>query len=285
MLSIVIPSKNEIFLKNTILDVLKNAGGEIEVFPVLDGYDIPKEEIVSDPRVQYVKLEKTGHSKKRHGINFVINNLAKGEYVMWLDAHCMVAPNFDLQLVSDHKANWIQIPRRNRLDAQNWALQRQPDGRPPIDYEYLMFLPLIRDRGLHGFRWDARTLERTDKPIDDTLTAQGSCFFMTKKWFQDRGFLDVRYQGWGQEAEEICFETWKNGGRVVTNKNTWYAHLHKGSTYGRMYFLSKDENKKSYDYSFNYWVIENREFFINLIKKFAPLPSWPNDWEEQIWKL
>lgn len=287
MISIVIPSKNEKFLQRTILDILEKATGEIEIFPVLDGYTIPEEEKVKDSRVKYILAAPKSYSQKRQAINTVVNKHAQGEYVMSVDAHCMFAKGFDEQLVKDHfQPNLVQVPRRHRLDAENWSLQPQCDDRPPIDYEYIMFNPLlVKNEGLHGFKWDERTLTRQHIPIDDILTFQGSCWFMTKKWFQERGFMDVKYQGWGQEAEEISFETWKNGGRVVVNKNTWYAHLHKGQKYGRMYFLSKEENRKSYEYSYDLWIRKNKEFFINLIERFMPLPGWPENWKEKIWKL
>jgi hypothetical protein len=285
MLTVIIPSKNELFLKNTIEDVLKNAHGEIEIFPVLDGYEVPDDQLVKDERVHYVHLEPTTYTKKRHGINHVVRDLAKGEYVMSLDAHCMVAPGFDVQLTKDHQPNWVQVPRRHRLDAENWCLQEQSDGRPPIDYEYIMWPLRFDPKSLHGFKWDARSRERKDILIDDILCMQASMWFMTKEWFLKNGFMQVEgYQGWGQESEEICMTTWKNGGEVKVNKNTWYAHLHKGSKYGRMYWMSRAENRESYKYSYNKWVIEETEFFISLIKKFAPLPSWPSNWEELIRK-
>ena len=91
------------------------------------------------------------------------------------------------------------------------------------------------------------------------------------------------YQGWGQEGEELVMTTWRNGGRVVVNKQTWYAHLHKGNAYGRMYFLDRNESRKSYEYSYNYWVHENKEFFTNFIDKFWPLPGWPDDWKSKLY--
>jgi len=285
MLSIAIPSRNEIFLKKTILDVLEKATGEIEIFPVLDGYDLPAEEFVDDPRVHYLRIPLgDGKCHKRQGINMMVD-VCKGEYVMSLDAHCMMAKGFDVQLAKDHKSHWVQVPRRNRLDAENWCLQKQIDGRPPIDYEYIMFRNLLSENeGIHGFKWDARTLLRQDILIDDILTFQGSCWFMTKDWFKARGFMDIKYQGWGQEAEEISFETWKNGGEVKVNKNTWYAHLHKGPKYGRMYHMSQRDNRKSYEYSSDLWLHKNKDFFIGLLEKFMPLPSWPTNWKERIWK-
>jgi glycosyltransferase involved in cell wall biosynthesis len=283
MVTVIIPSKTEKFLDNTIRDVLKNATGEIEIIPVLDGYDCER---IDDPRVHYILQEPSKNTQKRHGINRAVAE-CKGEYVMALDAHCMVAPGFDEQLVKDHQPNWVQVPRRNRLDAENWCLQTQCDDRPPIDYEYIMYRPLIGndDMGLHGFKWDARTLARQHIMIDDILTFQGSCWFMTKEWFRKMGFMDLRYTGWGQEAEEISFTTWMNGGECKVNKNTWYAHLHKGKKYGRMYWMSRDENRRSYAYSSELWLKKNKEFMISLFEKFMPLPGWPPDWKEKLWKL
>lgn len=282
LVSIVIPSKNELFLNETIRDVLSNATGPIEILPTLDGYE--PETHIDDPRVKYIRMPAARNTQKRHGINKAIGE-SSGQYVMSLDAHCLVAKGFDEQLKKDHQPNWVQIPRRHRLDAEKWDLQVQSDNRPPIDYEYIMFNPLINKRSIHGFKWDERTHNRADIMIDDTIEFQGSCWFMTKDWFHKNNFMDIAYKGWGQEAEEIGFTTWENGGAVKTNKNTYYAHLHKGHKYGRMYWMSRHECRQSYKYSFNKWIIENKEFFINLVERFPVMPSWPENWKDQLWTL
>lgn len=282
-LMVVIPSRNEIFLNNTIRDVLKNASGDIEVVPVLDGYE--PDELVLDDRVNYLRLPQVTHTQKRHGINAAVAR-TNAKYVMSLDAHCMVAPGFDEELKKVHQPDWVQIPRRHRLDAENWCLQQQSDNRPPIDYEYFMWPLRFEPRALHGFKWDERTLERWDTPIDDAFTFQGSCWFMTKEWFEKMGFMQIEgYTGWGQEAEEIGLKTRFMGGKVKVNKNTWYAHLHKGPKYGRMYWMSRAENRASYKYSYDKWVVQEREFFVNLIEQFDPIPKWPQNWKDQLWNL
>jgi hypothetical protein len=285
ILTIVIPSKNEKFLKNTILDVLDKATGDIEIFPTLDGYEIPENDIVNDPRVKYINFPKTDYTKKRHMINHVVD-ICEGEYIMSLDAHCMMDKGFDEVLKREHREDWVQIPRRQRLDAEKWCLQTQVDKRPPIDYEYTMW-PLKFDRpALHGFKWDARTLANIDKPIDDTMHFQGSCWFMTKDYFKYLGLMQIDgYTGWGQEAEEISMKVRKDGGRVITNKKTWYAHLHKGEKYGRMYYMSNKSVRDCNSYSYNLWVNENKQLFVDYIEKFWPVPEWPEDWRDQIWKL
>jgi len=287
MLSIVIPSRTEIFLQRTIQDVLEKSVTDIEVFPILDGYEIPPNEVVQDKRVKYVRLPKSYHTQKRHGINHAINNLSKGKYVMSLDAHCMLEHGWDEVILKDLDEDWIAIPRRHRLDAENWCLQSQSDTRPPIDYEYIMWPKQFDPLGFHGFKWDARTLSRWDIKVDDTIEFQGSCWIMHKSWFQRNGFMQtIGFTGWGQEAEELGITTWLRGGRVVTNKNTYYAHLHKGSRWGRMYFLPKAETRDSLSYAYDYFINNKVPNVIHkfswLVEKFWPLPGWPDSWQKEL---
>ena len=302
MLSIVIPSRNEKFLRQTILDVLANATGEIEIFPVLDGYEPPAEEIVHDPRVKYLRIPLgDGDSHKRQAINMMVD-VCNGEYIMALDAHCMMAKGFDEQLVKDHQPDWVQVPRRHRLDADNWCIQVQPDGRPPIDYEYMLFpfdygvIPRSprepkRDKfpTVHGFKWDERTLARADKMLDEAMIIQGSIWFMTKEYFRKLDLMQTEgFTGWGQDGEEIGFKAWLSGGKVMVNKNTWYAHLHKGKQHGRMYFVSKNSIKSCEAYWYDF-IVNNRwekriHDFEWLVEKFWPIPNWPENWKELLYK-
>ena len=270
MLSIVIPSRNETWLDNTVQDVLKNATGEIEIFVVLDGYDTKR---IDDPRVSYICLPiKNGQMAKRVGINAAVD-LARGKYVMSLDAHCMVGPGFDEILAKDCEENWIVIPRRYKLDPINWCFMDE-EGRPPIDYEYWKWSS-FQDGYLKNYRWDARSLARHHIPIDDMLTFQGSCWFMHKTYYQRMHFMDVsRYTGWGQEDVELGLETWTTGGRVVVNKNTWYAHLFKGKTYGRMYRANQRQHERSRRMAFDYWCVKRADKFFDVLQKFAPIPNW-----------
>lgn len=283
MISIAIPSRNERFLNNTINDILIKSKGAIEIFPILDGYELPDDQIIKDERVKYIKLPKAKYTQKRHGVNKAFQE-SKGEYFMSVDAHCMFDEGFDLVLARDCTDNMVMVPRRHRLDAENWCLQTQSDNRPPIDYEYIIYHSLIKDKSIHGFKWDDRTHRRGKYLIDDIITFQGSCWIMTREHYKRRGFMQVEgYNGWGQEAEELSFETWYNGGSCKVNKNTWYAHLHKGQKYGRMYWMSREENRQSYNYSYNRWVIERKEFFMSLIERFYPMPNWSNNWKNEIW--
>jgi len=274
--SIFIPSRNERFLNETIDDVLRNATGPIEIFPILDGYDLPVQsglyfQLNRDPRVKYIRIPKVAGLQKRQAVN-VAASIAQGEWFMCLDAHCMVGKGFDDILARDCQKDWVMIPRRWKLDPDNW--KRKEDGSLPVDYEYWLYNE-YKNKFLKPYRWDERTRERMDRPIDKTMTMQASCWFMHRDWFKARGFMRIEgYTGWGQEDVEISMETWTNGGQLMVNKNTWYAHLYKGKTFGRGYRVNPQQWIDSQEYGHKYWTEERWDDFMNLLKMFAPIPNW-----------
>jgi hypothetical protein len=285
LLSVIIPSggPDERFFRKTIEDVLLKAAGEVEVYAMTDGWVAPREDRVQDDRVIYVDLDPSEHNQKRQAVNLAVS-LCDGEYVMALDAHCMMAPGFDSLLIEACPPNGLIVPRRLRLDAENWCLE-DSGGRPPIDYEYFMWRSILNKRHLAGYKWDARTLERLDLHCDRICTCQGSTWLLRKQLFQDLGLMSTEgYGGWGAEAEEMVFEVYRAGGEArVLKDECWYAHLHKGRTYGRMYNLNNVERKSSYAYSYQLWIYDRRDFFVPFMKEFQPMPGWPSNWQDQIY--
>ena len=285
MLSIIIPSRNERFLEQTTRDLLLKAKEEIEIIVVLDGYWPLIEEIVNDDRVIY--LHKGVSEGMRQGINSGVA-IAKGEYIMKIDGHCMMDEGFDVKLKADCEDNWIVVPRRKRLDAENWC----PTDIKKIDIDqmYLSYPDCVDDRGgpgLHGRLWNTRSLENKDIEIDDLMSAQGSCYFMKKKYFEELELLDhENYGPFGSEFQEVGLKCWLSGGRVVRNKKTWYAHLHKGRKYGRGYFLNNKDMKRANEFS-NKWITgeawsKQTKPLSWLIKKFWPIPGWTEENYEKL---
>ena len=293
MVSIIIPSRVDQYLQKTIDDLLQKAEGEVEIIVVLDGYWTV---LKDDPRVIVVHQ---GELHNNFGMRAAINagmDLARGEYVMKIDEHCMVDQGFDTKLEADCNDDWIVVPRRHRLDAEKWEIIK--DGRPPVDYMYIAYpyeRPFDRRCGLYGGGIDKRRhIERADELIDDTMSWQGSCYFMKKsywgKLFPD-GMDEENYGKFNHEAQEIGFKCQLSGGRLVVNKKTWYAHYHKGKS-GKGYGFSREQYKqhetskeKSRRYCMNYWLNNKWEGrtrdFKWLIDFFNP-PGWPGNWEEQI---
>lgn len=284
MVSVIIPSRNEKFLNNTVADVLLKARGEIEVIVILDGY-WPTPPLPDDDRVRIIHR---GQSLgMRNGINSAVA-IARGEYLFKLDAHCMLDEGFDVKLAQDCEDNWVVIPRRKRLDADNWCVADV--GKPDVDYEYLSFPDNPADfggPGLNGRIWTQRILDRRDKPefnIDDNLSFQGSAWFMKKSYFEFLELMDEKNYGtFWNEAQEVGFKAWLSGGAVKINKNTWYAHLHKGKVHGRGYNLDHSQLPIGAGYTKQWMYRKNWHKqtlpFTWLIDKFNP-PTWPTNYKD-----
>lgn len=271
VVSVIIPARNEIFLPQTIDDLCAKAQGPIEVIAILDGY-WPKR-ISEDKRVHYV------HHTKPRGMRAGLNEgveLARGKFVMKLDAHCMVSEGFDVVLARTCQPDWVCVPTRHRLDAENWCIN---DGnRPPINYQ---FIDLSND-GLNGKEWREKNLDRTLDAIRvaDIISCQGSCYFMHKAHWQAMGLLDEKHYGtFRKDPQEVMFKTWTSGGRCVRVKDAWYAHLHKGRRYGRMYSMDMTDYRKGDEFVKAWWTDsawDERQTIPlrNVFQRFPDMPGW-----------
>ena len=120
------------------------------------------------------------------------------------------------------------------------------------------------------------------------MTMQGSCWFMTKNHFDNflQGLNETDFGNIAQEAQEISNKTWLGGGAVKVNKKTWYAHLHKGRHYGRMYHLNEAQEIQAHNLAAEYWMNNHWQERVHdiewLIQKFWPVPTWEPNWKE-IW--
>ena len=284
-LSVIIPNRNCQFTTRTIQDLLEKATGDVEVVVSVD--EQWPEPLVNDKRVTYI------HPGSPQGMRAGINSavaLAKGEFVMKTDDHCMFAPGYDEALKKDCADNWIVIPSRYSLDAENWKIEE--NGKDRRDYHYLCYPQKgkAHDDGMHGVEWWERGRERRDDPkydIDDTPSFQGSCWFMKRAWFTNflKGMSETGYGQFAQETQELGMKTWFGGGEVKVNKKTWYAHLHKGNRYGRMYQFDDSSNKAAINWSAEHWMkgeepgmIHDIAWFVE--EKFPGMPTWEPNWRD-----
>ena len=271
-------SKHELAFVKTVDGLFEKANNTIEVIVALDGF-WPETLPVDNPNLHYIHWGEAGGM--RRGINAAAD-IAKGEYLMKTDAHCLFAPGFDDALIEASQPNWVQIPRRYSLDAEKWEKYKYPR-----DYMYLSWPDNPKDwggAGFHGREWRERDkdpeLQKID--LDDTMSFQGSCWFMPLEYFNRLGLMDVaNYGPFWQEAQDIGLKCLFDGGRIIRNKRTWYAHLHKGRQYGRGFFIAKDSLQMPVEYT-KKLVKHSLDKFIPIIESQWPLPGWPEDWKERL---
>lgn len=279
--SVLIPSRNERYLQATVTDLLTKAAGDVEIIIHLDEQwpdpplmDNPKQTVIFD-------LTPVG---MRAGIN-ACAALAKGEYFLKADAHTMWEQGWDEILKRDIENDWVSVPTRLSLDVDNWAILET--GKPPVTAHFLSW-PYEKENelGMHGNVWNQRSRDTAHEKISDEMSSQGSAYFMTRKhWERLGGLSEVGYRRFVQEFQEIGCKTWLGGGRVICNKNTTYAHWHKGKPNGRGYFIAKKEMAEGTHYSADFWLKnkwKDRKYdFEWLVEKFNP-PKWPTDWRDHV---
>jgi glycosyltransferase involved in cell wall biosynthesis len=259
-LSVVIPSYKDPLLHKIIDDILLKSelGEEMEIIVVLDNY-WPITPIKNDPHIKII------HLGTNRGMRGAINAgvaVSKGEYIMRADEHCMFGQGFDRIVLKDIKDNDIVTMRRYFLDPIKWELM----DIPYVDYEKLV----IQDgKKFSAQRWRSRDEERKDIMYDETMAMQGSCWIMKRSWW-DKVVGELQTEGYGpliQDSHEMQFKAWKSGGRLMLNKNTWFAHKHR--SFARTHNNGSPENPAKCEDGYAYSLSQNKDYYLNEI-----CPKW-----------
>ncbi len=261
MLSAIIPSYKDPYLKKTAQSILDNAVGEVEVICVLDScwWDDP----LLDPRVKIL------HLGRNHGMRDAINmgvRVATGSHLMRTDSHCIFAPGFDKVIIDQMADNEIVVPTRYFLDPVKWERM----DKPPVNFAKLVIqMDGDREKKFTAANWPERDEEMKDVMYAETLGMQGSAWFMTRHWW-DTCIGELQTEGYGpliQDSHEMHFKTLKMGGRMMLNKNTWYAH--KERSFPRTHNNGVPENPAHCEDGYKYALDTWKDYYINEIK-----PKW-----------
>ena len=203
--SVVIATRNEgSRLAETVASVLDDtAYPHVEVVVVDDGSsDGSPDVLTADPRVQVVRLGGVGLPAARNAGAAQ----ARGDYVVFLDAHCRVS------------ANW--------LDVLIEAL-----CPPDVAIAGPSFTDLTEPgRRACGMTWVNRALDTAwiELPPDERVCAvpflPGGCQAFRTRTFDRVGRFDEGMTLWGFEDIEICLRAWMLGYRVVGAPAATIAH-------------------------------------------------------------
>lgn len=311
-LTILIPARQEEFLEQTIQDILTNSEAQTEIIVVLDGY-LPNPALtVNDPRLTLIY---NPEAKGQRAATNQAAKLAKGKYVMKADAHVAFDKGFDRKMLEAFKRlddNVTMIPVMRNLHAFDWVCpegHKSYQGKSNIcttcqkecTKKDVCWIPkpspsrftFTFDKTMHFQYWGtlakrpenimgALTNDGTNDPtLRETMSIQGSCFMLTKQRYFD---LDISsetdFHSWGQQGVEVACKTWlgPNGGRVIANLNTWYAHMFRTNNFGGFPYSNPqslvDENRERSRELFqrNKWPKAIHSFQW-LLDKFSP-PEW-----------
>ena len=292
-LSILIPARNEMWLNNTIEDILKNSEAKTEILVGLDG-QWGTEPVPQDPRVTVVYYPE---SIGQRALTNRLARLSKAKYVMKVDSHCAFDKGFDRKLIEDMNDNWTIVPAMRNLHVFDWVCEcghRKYQG-PTAPCEkcgkemkrdikwFAKPSPLSTSYRFNDqleFKYWGEYKEKQIGDIVDTLSLQGSCFMLTRKKYWELDICDESWGSWGGQGSEVALKTWLSGGEVKCNKKTWYAHLFRtqGGDFGFPYANPGDEQKSAKDNLRKTFLEDNWDKATmnleDLLSKFGDVPDW-----------
>lgn len=263
ILSVVIPSYKDPYHEKTVQSLLENSelGESLEIVSVWDGY-YPTWEIKDDHRRTFV------HLGKNRGMRGAINAgvaVAKGKFFMRLDEHCTFEKGYDKILTDACKENEVMTATRYFLDPEKWEVM----DLPPVYHERLDIVNVSEGvRKFHGKPWKERDEKMKDVPISETEAMQGSMWIAHREFFL-KTVGELQTEGYGpliQDSVEVTMKYWKVGGKLMLNKNTWFAHKHR--SFKRTHNNGTPENPAKCEDGYTY-ALEQWEDFYNEVH-----PRW-----------
>ncbi len=309
-LSILIPARNEIFLSQTIDNILERRRGKTEVIAICDG-NWPDPGVKDHPDVTLV------YYPKAIGQRAATNQAAKlsdSKFIMKADAHCAFDKGFDVKLMEDCEYDWTVIPKMYNLHGFNWVCnscknETYQGAEPKVcnmckkseGFTMSIKWKPRRNRLTEAWRFDENMKFQywraySKRPefkgrIQDVMSSIGACWMMHRERYWELEGLDEKHGSWGQMGTEIACKSWLSGGRHVVNRRTWFAHMfrtQKGFKFP--YPLSSKQVNHARRYSNDIW--KNNKWPKQtcklqwLIDKFKP-PGWENTFssDEKVEKL
>ena len=316
-LSILIPARNEMFLKHTVEDILNNMRGDTEIIVALDG-QWANPPIKDHERVTILYFpESIGQRAAQNQAA----RISRAKYVMKVDAHCAFDEGFDVKMVEEMQDNWTMVPIMKNLHVFDWVCEKcgerwymGPDPKKckndSCDSDkFRREMVWKPKRGINStsyrfnrelrFKYFGQYKAKQKGDIVETMSLQGSCFMCTREKYWGLDLCDESWGSWGQQGTEVALKTWLSGGRVVCNKKTWYAHMFRTRAgfnwpYPPPGKSQRRARKISQDLFLNdKWPKATRKLQW-LVDKFKPVPDWhgltkgvlyytDNTLDEKIW--
>jgi hypothetical protein len=297
------------FLARTIQDALENSEADIEIIATLDGcWAVPGFEVPQHERVNVIHVpEAIG---QRAATNLAAR-LAKGRYLMKVDAHCSFDKGFDrimLEGFAEVGDDVTMVPVMRNLWAFDWKCYhcgwKKYQGPTPTKCEQCGKDDKIRRKmmyvGKHrpqswSYCFDSEPHfqyfeEYKHRPgvkdnakatgFSETMSLQGSCFMATKEKYWELDLSGEEFGSWGNQGLQVAAATWLSGGRVLVNHRTWYAHMFRtqGADFSFPYPQSGrgvQKTKKSVKEFF--WNMKHPKQIYPvswLVEKFWPVKGW-----------
>eukprot|EP00434_Breviolum_minutum_P019780 symbB.v1.2.017454.t1/scaffold1364.1/size123310/6 len=196
------------FLTRTLDSIIENTPSDllIEIILVDDGSSPPLASMIQSYSI--VKLLR--HENRRGLIKSKTEggNMAKGDIIMFLDAHVRPAEGWHQPLLKHINQNYkrVVVPLIPILDSNTWEMDPNAVG-----------VKMMFDWTL-AFNW-------FEDGSDLVPCMSGGLFAISNRWWHESGEYDYGMNMWGAENIEQSIRVWLCGGEIYVARDSRVAHV------------------------------------------------------------
>jgi glycosyltransferase involved in cell wall biosynthesis len=306
-ISVILPARNEIFLSGTIEKILEKRKAKTEIIAVLDGAwaDPP---IPQHPDVNVIYVPEAIGQRACTNLGA---KLAKGKYIIKMDAHCLWDEEMDLKMLDFFKQvgdDVVAVPIMRNLHMFDWKCYhcgwKKYQGPTPPKCEQcgktdklrrkIMWVGKERPQST-SYCFDSEPhfqyfedykhrpeyiKDKKETGYTETMSLQGSFFMATRENYWKWELSDEKLGNWGNQGIELACACWLSGGRVLVNHKTWYAHMFRTQG-GDFSFPWENKGRDTDRTKRNVWekfLLKKHPTQIRpiswLVEKFMPVNGW-----------
>lgn len=250
MITVIIPTINDVNLTRTIQNVSENAKGDVEFIIVADGGTAPS--IVGVTCI--IHAETLG---RRISINKAAR-IANGSHLFILDAHCSMTEGWDEKLLEACEDNTIVVCAIQDMMPDTWKFRAGVYNHVYLNTEYTE-------------KW----WHKAEQSIEEMMCFTGCAWLIPKNYFWALDGYDESLGKYGWDGPEWSLKVWLNDeypGRVLLRSDVICGHIF-GTNDGNILYPARTIGASLwYKYASEKWGHKVQA----LVKKFNP-PGWAKE--------
>ena len=206
MISIIIPARQEPYINKTIESLYNNASGEVEVIVILDGEVAPVDE-----------RAKVIFHPKPLGRRISMNEgaaIARGKYLLHIDAHCSMTPKWDKKLQEVCDDNTLVVSVVCTMDEETWKT------KPGHNYTFVSL-----DKNLVEHWWGKYKRLSDCNLTEETMALTGCGWMIQKDYYLALGGCNESLGQLCHLGPEWALKVWCNSGKLLLRTDVFCGHI------------------------------------------------------------
>lgn len=259
MISVVIPTINDPYLKRTMVETWRTSNHDIEFIIINDGGnplpDLHIDSSITTPaQYEYKIINHPTTLGRRVSINKGAK-IAAGSHLFILDSHCSMSQDWDAKMRESCPEKGIVVSCIQDMYGDSFKL------RPGIyGHVYL-------NRGYEEKWWNRKPVKTTEEMMCFT----GCSWLIPKKYYWECGGYDESLGGYGWDGPEWACKVWMgpNPGKVLLRSDVLCGHVFGTNDHNKLFPISKIKYGDYRQYMMKKYGGKIERFR----EKFGPIPD------------